>query len=177
VVWLHPVGKNKKDDMEAFKEAWEDYCVDHNIIVVMPKAEGENGWVASESDFVQQTTREIMGQYTIDRQRIIAHGMGVGGQMAYYLGFNQRDLFRGVATTGAVLASQVKDNVANQPLSFYMIAGGKDPLAEEITTSKTKIAEKKFSVVFREIPMMGHQYLDSKTLAELVRWIDSLDRQ
>jgi hypothetical protein len=32
-------------------------------------------------------------------------------------------------------------------------------------------------VTYREIPEMGHQYLDAKTLGELVRWIDSLDRQ
>ena len=33
------------------------------------------------------------------------HGMGVGGQMAFYLGFNARDMVRGVATSGAVLAA------------------------------------------------------------------------
>jgi poly(3-hydroxybutyrate) depolymerase len=59
-----------------------------------------------------------------------AHGMGVGGQMAFYLGFNKRDLFRGVATTGAALGSNPKERVANQPLSFFVVAGGKDPLKD-----------------------------------------------
>jgi predicted esterase len=97
--------------------------------------------------------------------------------MAYYLGFTARDLIRGVATTGAVMTSQVKDNVANQRLQFFVIAGGKDPLVKDIQESKGKLAANKFSVTYREIPEMGHQYLDAKTLGELVRWIDSLDRQ
>ena len=58
----------------------------------------------------------MIAEYTIDHQRVIAHGMGVGGQMAYYLGFNVRDLIRGVATTGAVLTNPVKDTAANQRL-------------------------------------------------------------
>lgn len=177
VLWLHPVGKGKEADMEAVRDVWEDICKDQNMILVMPRAEGENGWVGSEADVVTQIARDVMSQYTIDKRRVVAHGMGVGGQMAYYLGFSARDLVRGVATTGAALASPAKDAVANQPLSFYVIAGGKDPLVEDIRTGKGKITDKKYPLVYREIPTMGHQYLDEKTLAELVRWIDSLDRQ
>ena len=82
-----------------------------------------------------------MGQYTTDKQRVIAHGMGVGGKMAYYLGFNERDLIRGVATTGAVLASPAKNNVANQPLAFFLVAGGKDPL--KVSGRETKKAARR----------------------------------
>lgn len=137
-----------------------------------------NGWIPSESEFVLQAVNEVMGQYTVDRQRVVAHGMGVGGQMAFYLGFSARDLIRGVATTGAVLTREPKENVANQRLSFFIVAGGKDPLAKDIAESKTKITEFKFAVTYREIADMGHQYLDfdEKVLEELIRWIDALDR-
>ena len=36
-----------------------------------------------------------MNQYTIDRNRVVVHGMGVGGQMAFRLGFRARDVVRG----------------------------------------------------------------------------------
>ncbi len=176
VLWLHPVGKGKEKDMEAFRDAWEDYCSANHLIIVAPTTESEKGWQGTDTDFVSQAVRDTMAQYTIDTKRVVAHGMGVGGQMAYYLGFQSRDLFRGVATTGAVLASPAKDNIAGQPLSFYLVAGGKDPLAKEIADTKTRLLEKKYSVAHREIPAMGHQYLEIKTLAELVRWLDSLDR-
>src|SRR5262249_34026511 len=116
------------------------------------------------------------GSYTIDRRRIVAHGMGVGGQMAFYVGFHARDLIRGVATSGAGMSGQPKEKQAAQPPSFYGVAGGKDPLGQVIAETKTQLAEAKYPVIYKEIPNMGHQYLDLKTLEELVRWIDSLDR-
>ncbi|OAI51450.1 hypothetical protein AYO44_17120 [Planctomycetaceae bacterium SCGC AG-212-F19] len=177
VIWLHPTGKSKEKDFEDFASVWREFCDEHNIILLMPKSENENGWLPAEADAVVGMVNEVAGQYTLDKQRVIAHGMGLGGQMAFYMGFNNRDLIRGVATTGAILASALKDNVANQRLQFYLIAGGKDPLVKDIQESKTKLAGNKFSVIYREIPDMGHQYLDAKTLTELVRWIDSMDRQ
>src|SRR5262249_19569883 len=110
VLWLHPARKLGKE-AESIADVWEEYCTRHHIIMVGPKAENENGWIPSESDFVLQAVNEVMGQYTIDRQRVVAHGMGVGGQMAFYLGFSARDLIRGVATTGAVLTREPKENV------------------------------------------------------------------
>ena len=89
---------------------------------------------------------------------------GVGGQFAFYLGFTARDLVRGVAVTGAPFTGQPKDNVASRRLAFFLIAGGKDPLAGAIAESKGRLADKKFPVVYREIPDMAHQYLDEVRL-------------
>jgi S1-C subfamily serine protease/poly(3-hydroxybutyrate) depolymerase len=177
VVWLHPEGKDKDKDTEKVIAAWEDFCSEYHIILLSPKAESETGWLASEVDFVQTTIQEVMNEYTIDRQRVVAHGMGIGGQMAFYMGFYVRDLVRAVATTGAALNNQAKDNVANQRLAFFIVAGGKDPALQAIVESKSKLTQHRFPVVYHEIPEMGHQYLDGVTLRELMRWIDSLDRQ
>lgn len=176
LIWLHPVGKGKEEDVKQFRDAWEHICADHHLIFAAPKAENESGWVGSETEFVREVAKYVLDHYTVDRRRVVAHGMGVGGQMAFYLGFHARDLIRGVATTGAPLTSQPKERVVNQPLAFFLIAGGKDPLKDAIAESKTKLAENRYPVVYREIPNMGYQYLDDVTLDELVRWIDSLDR-
>jgi serine protease Do len=176
VVWLHPVGKNKKQDVEDFTDTWEDYCKDNHIILVGPKAENETGWLASEAEFVREAANAVVSTYQIDPRRIVAHGMGQGGQFAFYLGFHDRDFFRGVATTGAALANAPKEKVANQPVSFFVACGSKDPLAKSVADTKTKLTDQKYSVIHREIANMGHQYLDLKTLEELVRWIDALDR-
>ena len=94
--------------------------------------------------------------------------------MAFYLGFHSRDVVRGVAVSGAPLTSQPAENL--RPLSFFVVVGGRDPLREAIAEVKPKLAVWKFSVIYREIPEMGQQYLDERTLQEIVRWIDSLDR-
>src|SRR5262249_43588992 len=96
VVWLHPPGNNKDEDFKKLFAAWEDYCEENHIIMVCPKSENEAGWTPSEGDFVVASISEVAARYSVDRQRIVAHGMEVGGQMAIYLGFNHRDLIRGV---------------------------------------------------------------------------------
>jgi poly(3-hydroxybutyrate) depolymerase len=176
VVWLHPAGKVSDRDIEAFVNTWSGDCADRHFIVLGPKAENESGWLASEADVVLEEVQAVMEQYTIDPQRVVVHGMGNGGQMAFYLGFHSRNVVRGVAVTGAALTIQPPDNLPSQRLSFFVVAGDKDPLAKSIMETKPKLAKRKFSVVYREIPDMGRQYLDAQTLEEIIRWIDSLDR-
>lgn len=175
LVWLHPPDKNKKEDMEAFRDLWEDYCKDNNIILVMP-VETRAGWTPGDADFVVAAARETMKTYTIDRQRVVAHGMGVGGQMAIYLGFNHRDLVKGVCSVGAI-ATQLKDNLANQRLSFYLAAGEVDPLSKHIAESRVKLAERRYPAYFHELKGRGREYFEGKHIPEVVRWIDSLDLQ
>jgi S1-C subfamily serine protease/poly(3-hydroxybutyrate) depolymerase len=176
VVWLHPPGKAKDGDVKAFRDAWEDYCAANHLIVAMPIAENENGWKRTESEFVAETVKAATDTYNIDKRRIVLHGMGVGGEMALYLAFHNRQLYRGVATTGSALTGAPKERVANLPVSFYLVAGGKDPLKDLIKDTAKKLSDFKYAATYKEIKDMGQQYLDEPTLKELVRWIDSLDR-
>ena len=118
-----------------------------------------------------------MSRYTIDRRRVVAHGMGIGGQMAFHLGFTARDLIRGVATTGSAANVAKKDNLSNRRLSFYLMAGDRDPLFKAVAETRTKLVERNFPVFFREVVNMGRQYPTEDLLRDLGRWIDVLDRQ
>jgi len=81
-----------------------------------------------------------------------------------------------VATSGAVLGTQPKPTEAGQRPAFFVVAGGKDPLAKEIAGVKPQLNEQKYPVTFREVAEMGKEYLDRRTFDELVRWVDSLDK-
>ncbi len=175
VVWLHPAGKKNKEDFEAFQEMWEDYCKANHIILVMPVMDKDE-WIPSFSDFVTAATRDAMTRYTVDRQRVVAHGWGVGGNMAIHLGFSHRDLFRGVCAVGAG-PIQFKDNIAGQRLSFYLTTGELDPLAKTIADGRTRLAERRFPAFYRQHPERGRDYLNDKQLREVIRWLDSLDQQ
>jgi serine protease Do len=180
VIWLHPVGKNKDRDIDDLTWVWQPACEDDHIILVGPKTDNERGWNGGDAEFVQEIVKSVTESYTVDRQRIVAHGMGLGGEMAFYLGFNARDLIRGVAVTGAGLTSNPKEKMAAKPLAFFLVVGGKDPLKGTVEESKKKLAEFKYPALLREVAEMGHQYIDGRaalpTFDELVRWIDSLDR-
>ena len=175
IIWLHPLGKGGKDADDMVK-IWRPFLEDFHYIMVGPKAQSNDGWVASETEGVVQDVKEVFGQYTIDRSRVIAHGMGVGGQMGFYLGFNARDTIRGVATTGASLGTQPKDNLPNQPLSFYIVGGEKDPAIKTIAESKPALVDKRFPVIYRQLKDFGKEYMLQETLLELCVWIDSIDK-
>ncbi len=178
IVWLHPAGKDGRDADDITK-VWEPFCERYNFIMIGPTAGAQTGWVAGESESVMEDVRWVRTRYTIDSKRVIAHGQGVGGQMAYYLGINQRQVFRGAVPVGAVLASNPKDPEANQRVEFLVIAGGKDPLVKEIAEAPKKLIDKKYRAIYREMKITGKEYVndDPDVFREMVRWMDSLDRQ
>lgn len=176
VVWLHPPGKNKDEDLEGIAALWEDYCAANKIILVMPISDNETGWLPGESDQVVESIQDAMKRYTIDPRRVVTHGLGVGGQMALHLGMNQRELVRGVAAVGAVLTN-IKDNQPAQRLAFFLAAGELDPLAKSVAETRVKLAEKKYSAFYLEMAGRGREYLEDGHLRQLVRWIEMLDKQ
>lgn len=175
IVWFHDITKRGKDG-EDMKRIFRGVCEDYNFILMGPKSGNADGWRPSETELVMQDVNAVIGQYTIDKSRVVAHGMGNGGQMAFYVGFNARDVIRGVATLGAVLGTNPKDNIANQPLSFFISGGDKDPLLKDIVESKNQLIDKRFPVVFREMKESGKEYCDEATFTDLILWLDSLDR-
>lgn len=174
IVWFHAAGKGGRDAKDM-KRIWEDYCDSANFLIIGPVSK-QNQWTSTESEEVVQTINAALQPYTIDRSRIVVHGMGIGGQMGLYTGFHARDLIRGVAVSGAALPGPAKDNLPNQPLAFFLIAGDKDPLLKEIRETMDKVKGKRFPAIYREIQDFGKEYIDQKTLNELCVWLDSLDR-
>ncbi|MBA4189627.1 MAG: hypothetical protein C0467_16705 [Planctomycetaceae bacterium] len=175
IVWFHDTTEASKDGAQVGR-TFRTVCEDHNFILVGPKAGGKDGWVPSETEIVMQDVKTVLGQYTIDKARVVAHGQGNGGQMAFYVGFNARDVIRGVGTVGAVLGTNPKENVANQPLSFFISGGDKDPTLKDIKESKDLLIERRFPVVYREMKESGKEYFDRVTFDDFVAWLDSLDR-
>ena len=94
IVWFHQAGQGGRDG-ERLARVFEKFAADHHFVLMGPKATGADGWVPSETEAVMQDVKAVLGAYTIDRARVVSHGMGVGGQMAVYVGFAARDTFRG----------------------------------------------------------------------------------
>jgi serine protease Do len=178
IVWFHPAGRDGRDADDMVK-LWESFCEKHHFIMMGPTAGTNTGWVAAEADSVMDDVRSIRTQYTIDPQRVIAHGIGVGGQMAYYMAINKREVFKAAVPVGAILASNPKDPVAGQRVTFLVIAGAKDPIVKEIEGGYKKLLEKKYQAIYREMKVTGKEYVndDDAIFREMVRWMDSLDRQ
>jgi serine protease Do len=175
VLWLHGPDRNDREADDLTK-VWGPFCAERHLILFGPRSTNPEGFNAGDLDAILQDVQGLLDTYTIDRRRVVAHGFASGGQMAYYLGFNARELVRGVATVGAVLAPPTRDHEVGERLAFFIAAGGKDPDAKAIEQVVQPLRDRFFPVIFRQMPELGREYLDRKTLEELVRWIDSLDR-
>lgn len=175
ILWLHNLGKGGRD-ADDFVKIWGPFCELHNFIILGPKSATSEGWAASETEAIIGSLKEVMNAYTVDRSRIVTHGEGNGGQMAAYLGFNARELIRGVAMSGAILGTAPKDNLPGQRLSFFIIAGDKHPDFKVIAAAPKALAEKKFPTIWRAMKDTGKEYMDQKIFEELGVWLDSLDR-
>jgi S1-C subfamily serine protease len=179
IVWLHPAERGGGRDADDMIKIWEPFCEKFNFILMGPTAEAASGWVAGEAEGVLEDVRWVRTRYTIDGKRVIAHGQGVGGQMAYYLGINKREVFRGAVPVGAVLASNPKDPDPTRRVDFLVIGGAKDPNVTQIKEGPKKLQEKKYLAAYREMAITGKEYVndDPPVFGEMVRWMETLDRQ
>ena len=175
VVWLHRAGGGGKDADELVK-VFKDFCAARNVILVAPQAKGKAGWVASEVEEVLQEVRGVLADYTIDKTRVVAHGMGNGGQMAFVLGFAARDFFTGVAAVGAGYGGTVKEPDPAGALAFFVAGGERDPVFADIEATAERLSEAGYPVLFRPIADFGRDYLPAGALKELTAWFDALDR-
>ncbi|MFT3882544.1 MAG: hypothetical protein QM703_23190 [Gemmatales bacterium] len=174
VIWLQPAGETMQ---EGILSVWKPICNQHHLILMAPKAENAQGWLTSEADQIQLELRALLRQYTIDRQRIVAHGLRQGAQFALYLGFDARELIRGVAAVAGSLAQAPKENVPNQRLSFFLVAGDRDPQIEAVRAVPSKLKENHFPLIYHEIPNQGNGYITELAVFEqLVLWVVGLDR-
>lgn len=176
VVWLHPPNKGKDRELEALLLHWEEHCAKRNIVMIAPQGEGDAGWTPGDAEWIAQAIMETRDSLAIDRRRVVVHGMGAGGLMAYFLGFNKRDLVRGVAVVGSPMGSTPKDRAPGQPLAFFLVVGDRDPAREAVEQTRQKLADKRFAAVLRLMGEAGSVYLDNASLETLVDWIDTLDR-
>jgi len=174
VVWLHPSGEPMQ---QAILNLWKPICKQYQLILMGPKAEHPNGWLTSEADVVQTQLRVLLHQYTIDRGRIVLHGLGNGADFALYLGFDAREQVRGVAAVAGALPQPPKENLPGRPLSFFLVAGDRDPRIEAIRAVPAKLKAQHYPTLYHETPNQGSGYIaDPIVLEQLILWIVGLDR-
>ncbi|MBI2825673.1 MAG: PDZ domain-containing protein [Planctomycetia bacterium] len=172
VVWLHPPGGTKDEDLLA---RWKEPCDRLNLILLAPRSGDPARWVPPEVDFVAKTIDQIREHYNVDPQRVVVHGQQAGGSLAYVVAFAHRDAVRGVAAVDAPILGRPPENEPAYRLSFFVTSAKKANFAEPIKAGIEQLREMKYPVTVTDQGDTA-RYLDDREFAELLRWIDSLDR-
>ena len=173
VVWLHPPGEVPND--EALLGTWKERCDRGGFILLAPKAAESAKWQSDDFEFVRKAVEQLRATYQIDPLRIVTWGEEVGGAVAYAWAFHQRESARGVVALRAPMATPPVDNDPVLRLDFFL-SNAKDARFAKMTEAAiAALRERKFAVTAKE---QGEKspYLSDDELAELLRWIDSLDK-
>lgn len=173
VVWLHGQGGFEWPELLA---RWKPLCDRHDLILVAPKSADPARWRPDELALVDRLLVEVITTYNVDPARVVTHGYEGGGSLAFLTAFRNRDVIRAVAAVEASPRGQPPENDPLHRLSVYVAAAGKPQLVKRIgAASLGTLRTMKIPVTVRNLGDTS-RYLSPEELAELVRWIDMLDR-
>lgn len=174
VLWLDEPGAVERREWIA---PWKGLCDANDLILVVPRAADPNRWLPAETAVVRKLLDDVLARYHVDRARIVAGGYGAGGALAALTAFSHRSLVRGLVIVDTALPGRLQAP-ANDPierLSVLASIAEKSEAAERLTDQAAGLRQMKYPVIIR--PRMGEpRPLDEAERAELVRWIDTLDR-
>lgn len=173
LVYLHAAGG---EEDQATLDRWQAICDRDGVILLAPKAQGEGQrWETEELAYIRRAVEHMQAKYTIDDARVVAVGREMGATLCYLLGFQQRDLFRGVAALDGPFAARPTDNDPAERLAFY-IAFAKSSTHAAISARAVELLRGlNYPVTTRDLGDNSRE-LNETELGELARWIDSLDR-
>jgi serine protease Do len=172
VVWLDAPGA--VDDADILR-LWKPSCDQRDLILLVVKPANPAVWLPDEEAVVARLLDEVINRYSVDANRIVAHGYQGGGTLAYLVARGHRDLIRAVATVDATLPGDVPPAEPVQPLAFYLVTAEKSPHAARMTRSIRALRKANHPVQEQstgELP----RYLLQDEAARLAKWIDTLDR-
>ncbi len=174
VVWLHAPGSF---DQDALLKRWKPICDQNDLILLAPQPENPRRWTSLEIEFIRKAMDDIVAHYSIDSARVVVHGYLAGAAMAYHVAFGNRELCRAVAPVGAPLPMRIGVPMTDPvlPMSVYSCSSASSKAAEQIQAGQQKLQQRAFPVIVVALPD-PERYLNSKELAEMIRWIDTLDR-
>jgi hypothetical protein len=168
-------GEFKADE---FTREWSAVAERYSLLVAAPQARLPNMWLPTETAFVRKVIDHFAASYNIDRTRVVVHGKGASGSMAYLCAFRLRDVVRGVVAVDAVMPlimARPPDNDPVERLSIVVVIPGNAAAKARIRQNFESLRELKYPVILQELPA-DQRTLDGETQAGILRWVDTLDQ-
>jgi serine protease Do len=172
VVWLHAAGGFKEEEL---LKVWKPICEANDLILLAPKSAEPARWQRTELEFIRKSIDEVVQKYNIDKSRVVAAGQDAGGAVGYLLAGQNRELIRGVAAINAPLPPTMRAP-ANDPvqrLAFFTTVSKKSPPL--VAMGIKRLRDAKFPVTQLDLGD-APRALNADEMAQLARWVDSLDR-
>jgi len=171
VVWLHGSEGLSFNELVA---RWKPLCDQSDLILVAPKA-ASTRWRTGELRQIPVLLSQVASAYTVDSARIVVAGREGGGAMAYLAAFHHGNVVRAAAAIDAPMAGLAADRDPPLGLAFYVARAQGAKSSAAIQQTIAQLRKMKFPVTVKDLGPTPRD-LTADELAELVRWIDALDR-
>ncbi len=175
VVWIAPA----RDSMEATILArWQTLCEERRLILLAPLPAETSGFNPNDLVGSRQVIDHFVQTYRVDRNRIVAHSFAMGGRFAAAFAFENREQIRGLALASSLLSAPPPESHPNFPFRFFLSYPDIGAARERFRGISKVLREMKYAVTLQTTNAAGRAviYPDADAIAELARWIDSLDR-
>jgi len=172
VMWLHAAGGFNWPELLA---RWKPLCDRYDLILVAPKSADATRWMPGEAALVDWLLAEVVATYNVDPARIVVHGHETGGTLAFLAAFRNRQMIRAVAAVEAAPTARPPENDPLHRLAVYVATASNSPVARSVELALAAFRQEKVPVTIKNLGDVS-RYLDAGELAELVRWVDTLDR-
>jgi serine protease Do len=174
ILWIQSPSDGKPD--EVIRQ-WQSICDRDGVLLVVPTPTANEHWERPDAEYLRRLSERMVAQYKVDPHRIVVFGQGSGGTLAWQLGLLSRDLFRGVATSGAPLPRpfRVPANEPSLRFAVFTALPANKEAAAPIMIGLRKFTEVGYNVVTITSSNATGQFSDNER-EELARWIDTLDR-
>jgi serine protease Do len=172
VLWLHGDGGLKPRELVA---RWKSHCDRDRLILLAPESAEPDHWALHELELVRTLVAQVRARYTIDADRVVAAGEEEGGTLACLAVLEEGEGFSGAAVIDARIGGRIVENEPEHRLAFYVVRPGKAREAQDVDEAVTTLRSRKFPVTVTD-PGEKPGSMSDRQLAELVRWIDTLDR-
>jgi len=172
LVWLHGGSGLKHHELIS---RWKPLCDRHDLILLLPKADEPARWQAAEARFIRALLAQLGQRYAVDANRIVVAGEETGGAMALLLAWSDRQTFRGLVAIDAAWMGPLPDNEPAYRLAVFVLRAAQSPSAAAVDRMVSGLRKARFPTTVKELGPQLRPLTDDE-LAELARWIDTLDR-
>lgn len=164
------------EDAGEMLAAWRDIADQQSVVLVMPQSKDRRAWESTETEFIRKTIENVRREYRIDADRIVVYGEKTSGSMAWLTALTHRDLVRGIASIEGPVPAGDAPPLFNEPLerlAAWVICAANSRASGQIKQNVKQLREIKIPVTHHEVETAE---VDSGRKAELMRWLDMLDR-
>jgi serine protease Do len=172
VVWLHAAGGFQWPELLA---RWKPLCDRYDLILVAPKSADSSRWMPGEAGLLDRLLIDVVSTYHVDPARVVVHGQGAGGALAFLAAYGNRQMIRAVAAVEAAPTAAPPENDPLRRLTVYMATASNSAVARPAAAALAAFRKERLPVTVKTLGDVARG-LNADELAELVRWIDMLDR-